>query len=131
MQIKSLTLTILPVQIGICRFDADTPVPEWVYESSFFSVTRTPDELSIVCAEDFIPEDYFCDKGWKVLRVEGPLDLTATGILSSMALPLAHAGVSIFALSTYDTDYLLVRQRDLQGAIETLTEEGHEVNTSD
>ena len=124
---KKLTLIVLPEGLGICRLDPDGPVPEWAYTSSFFSVTRTSDELSLVCAEALIPEDKFCDKGWRCLKVQGPLDLSETGILSSLTLPLARSGISIFSLSTYDTDYLLVREGDLLKAVETLVSDGHRV----
>lgn len=127
MKIKRLNLTVLPDRYGICRFDPDISVPDWAYKSSFFSVTRTPDELSVVCAEALIPGDKSSDKGWRCLKVQGPLDLAETGILSSLALPLARAGVSIFALSTYDTDYLLVKESSLINTIEALDSEGYRV----
>ena len=125
MQNKSLTLTVLPDRFGICRLGAAASVPEWAYQSSFFSVTRTPHELSVVCAEDCIPEDLLFDQGWKCLEVQGPLDLSATGILSSLSLTLTHAGISIFVVSTYDTDYLLVKEKNLATAIQALATAGH------
>jgi hypothetical protein len=128
MQDKKLTLIVMPGRLGICRLDPAGPVPEWAYTSPFFSVTRTPDELSVVCTEALIPEDEFCDKGWKSLKVQGPLDFSETGILASLALPLARSDISIFVLSTYDTDYLLVKESDLLKTIETLVAEGYNVN---
>jgi hypothetical protein len=125
MQTKPLTLTVLPDRFGICRLNAAAPVPEWAYQSAFFSVTRTPHELSVVCAEACIPEDYARDKGWMCFEVQGPLNLSETGVLSSLAFPLARAGVSIFVLSTYDTDYLLVKEENLAKAIQALAAEGH------
>jgi hypothetical protein len=127
MKIKKLGLTVLPDRYCICRFEPDISVPDWAYKSSFFSVTRTPDELSVVCAEALVPGDKSSNKGWKCLKVQGPLDLSETGILSSLALPLARAGVSIFAMSTYDTDYLLVKEDSLIKAIESLDSEGYMV----
>lgn len=127
MKIKRLNLTVLPDRYGICRLEPDISVPDWVYKSSFFSVTRTPDELSVVCTEALIPDDKSSNKGWRCLKVQGPLDLSETGILSSLALPLARAGVSIFAMSTYDTDYLLVKEGSLIKAIESLDSEGYRV----
>lgn len=127
MKIKKLGLTVLPDRYCICRFEPDISVPDWVYKSSFFSVTRTPDELSVVCAEALVPGDKSSNKGWKCLKVQGPLDLSETGILSSLALPLARAGVSIFAMSTYDTDYLLVKEDSLIKAIESLDSKGYMV----
>ena len=127
MKIKKLNLTVLPDRYGICRLEPDISVPDWVYKSSFFSVTRTPDELSVVCAEKLIPSDKSSNKGWRCLQVQGPLDLTETGILSSLALPLARTSVSIFAMSTYDTDYLLVKEVSLIKAIKSLDSEGYRV----
>ncbi len=128
---KSLTLTVLPDRLGICRLDAQASVPEWAFQSAFFSVTRTLHELSVVCAEVCIPEDVSCDQGWKCLEVQGPLDLSETGILSSLSLTLTHAGISIFVVSTYDTDYLLVKAENLAKASEALAAAGHKVNYSD
>jgi hypothetical protein len=127
MQTKPLTLAVLPDRFGICRLDAVAQVPAWAYQSTFFSVTRTPYELSVVCAEECIPEDLLCDNGWKCLEVQGPLDLSATGILASLSLALTHAGISIFVVSTYDTDYLLVKEENLAKAIQALAAEGHMV----
>ena len=127
MKAKSLNLNVLPDRYGICRFEPDTSIPGWAKESSFFSVTRTADELSVVCAEALIPEDKANDKGWRCLKVQGPLDISETGILSSLALPLARAGISIFAISTYDTDYLLVKDISLIKAIELLNSEGYRI----
>jgi hypothetical protein len=104
--------------------DKDAPIPGWAH-SSFFSVTRTRDELSIVCSEENVPEGVLCDRGWHCLQVKGPLDFEMTGILASLAVPLAEADVSIFAISTYDTDYLLVRELDR--SITALSNAGHNV----
>ncbi|MGB9592214.1 MAG: ACT domain-containing protein, partial [Candidatus Kryptoniota bacterium] len=93
----------------------------------FFSITHTPDEISIVASQNLIPEGALCEKGWRCLKVDGPLDFSLTGVLSSLANPLAQAGISIFALSTYETDYILVRQSDLEKALQTLRQEGFEV----
>ncbi len=91
--------------------------------ADFCSITRTADEVSIVCPLGRVPDDVRRESGWRCLKVEGPLDFALTGILASLAVPLAQAGISIFAISTYDTDYLLVK--DLDGAVATLTGEGH------
>ena len=102
------------------------PIPEWAH-SGFFSMTRTPDELSIVCNEEIVPDGVACEKGWHCLQVKGPLDFALTGILASLAAPLAEAGISIFAISTYDTDYFLVKELDR--AIAVLFKAGHNVRS--
>ena len=90
-------------------------------------MTRTEDELSVVCPEEYVPEDVSREPGWRALRLEGPLDLSMVGILSSVAAPLAEAGASIFAVSTFDTDYVLVKGSQLDLAVDTLRENGHRV----
>ena len=120
-------LIVLPERFGICRLDPDDSVPNRALTSSFFSVTRTPEELSVVCNEDLIPEGALCEKGWRCLKVQGPIEFSTTGILSSLARPLARSNVSIFALSTYDTDYVLVQDKDLSKTVEILTAEGFRI----
>jgi hypothetical protein len=93
----------------------------------FFSVTRTEEETSILCPEQYAPQDVRSEPGWRMLKVAGPLDFSLTGVLASLAVPLAEAGVSIFALSTFDTDYLLVRESQLETALCALTARGHEI----
>jgi uncharacterized protein len=124
---NQLTLSILPETLAICRFGLDEPVPDWAFWGEFFSLTRTRDELSIVCNQADIPEDMKCERDWRCLKVEGTLDFALTGILASLASPLADAKISIFALSTFDTDYLLVKESHLQRAIEVLSGAGHQV----
>ncbi len=115
-----LTLAILPDTFAVCRFAADAPIPSWVTNGNFVSLTRTRDELSIVCAQRDVPDDIRCERDWRALKVEGPLDFALTGILASIAAPLADAGISIFAISTFDTDYVLVKQ-DKVGASNSST----------
>ena len=102
-------------------------MPDRVERGEFWSVTKTREELSIVCAEADIPEAVRSDKGWRCLKVHGPLDFSLTGVLVSLARPLAEAGVSVFVISTYDTDYLLVKEERLDSALAVLAESGHEV----
>jgi hypothetical protein len=91
------------------------------------AIVRSADELSIVCEESKVPMDVKTERGWRVLKVLGPLDFSLVGILSDLANALAKAGVSIFAISTYDTDYVLVKQDQLDVALFALREAGHEV----
>ena len=119
-----LTLTLLPETLAVARLPAAAALPGWVdWSDPFVTVSRTRDELSIVGPEARLPEDAQAERGWRGFKVEGPLDFALTGILARLAAPLAEAGISIFAISTYDTDYLLVRAADLDAAIAVLQRE--------
>jgi hypothetical protein len=121
-----MRLTILPGRFAVCRLGPQEPVPAGIADAGFVSVTRTADELSIVCVEALAPEGGRTEKGWKCLAVQGPIPFTATGILSSLLAPLAQAAVGIFAISTYDTDYVLLKEAQLGEAVAALKEAGHE-----
>jgi hypothetical protein len=120
-------LLLGPETLSICRLERKAPVPQWALAGEFFSITRTGEELSIVCPQEQVPSGIQKQDGWKALRVEGRLDFSLTGVLSSLTEPLARGGISIFAISTYDTDYLLVKDEQLKEAIRVLREEGFEV----
>ena len=115
-------LRVLEGRWAICRLPADAKIPE-----RFFSLTRTADELSVVCAEDAAPEGVRCESGWRMLQVAGPLEFSLTGVLAGIASPLAEAAVSIFAISTFDTDYVLVKDEQLARAMGALRRAGHRV----
>ena len=123
----ALTLSVLPDSFAICRLDADAPIPPWASARDVFSITRTHDELSIVCQQRVAPADVRCERDWRALRVDGTLDFALTGILASLASPLADAGISIFAISTFDTDYLLVKATTLPRAVQVLSAAGHRI----
>jgi len=120
-------LTVLPDVLAIVRLPPDAAIPEWAWGGSLAAVTRTTEELSLVCAQESVPLGVQLSSGWRTLRVEGPLDLTLTGVLAELATTLAQAGIAIFAVSTYDTDYLLLRASSLQRAVQVLVAAGHEV----
>ncbi len=123
-----LPLELLPDTLAICRLDARAPVPGWAEQSSgFLTVSRTAEELSITAIQRAVPVDLPCERDYRALRVRGPLPLNLVGILAAIADPLAEAGLSIFAISTYDTDYVLVKARDLEVALETLERAGHQI----
>src|SRR5512136_3488395 len=122
-----LALSILPDAFAICRLDPAEDVPEWAMIGEFVSITHTSDELSIVCAVEHVPPDVKADREWRALRVEGPLDLAMTGVLAALASPLAEAQINLFAVSTFDTDYLLVKGYNLARACEVLRRAGHTV----
>src|SRR5262249_37760002 len=112
---------------AICRLDAAAEVPPWARTGPFVSISRTQDELSIVCLEASVVSGVTCEPGWRVLKCEGPLDYGLPGIMASLAEPLADAGVPIFPIATYDTDYLLIKELHLETAIRALTGYGHVV----
>jgi uncharacterized protein len=121
----NLNLSVLPGEFAICRLEPRAAIPGWASAAGFFiAITRTEDELSIVCSETKVPGDVKSDRGWRCLKVEGPLDLSLTGILASLLRPLAEARINIFAISTYDTDYVLVKEEKLAQAKEALLQSG-------
>ena len=123
---RSLVLELLAESFAICRLGAHDPVPAWaLLPGAFASICRSPDELSIVCPDLAVPPTVAAERGYRALRVRGPLPFQITGVLAGIARPLADAEIPIFAISTYDTDYVLVRSRDLAQAVEVLREAGH------
>jgi hypothetical protein len=112
---------------AICQPEPGSEVEEWSDGTGIFSVMRTDDEVTIVCSVDLVPEGVKCSKGWKCIRVVGQFDFSEVGILSQLALPLAGANVPIFVMSTYATDYVLVRKQDLHRATEALRVAGHDM----
>lgn len=123
-----LDLALLPGTFAVCRLDPAAPVPGWAGgPGELASVTRTGAELSIVCPDARVPPAIRAERGWRCLRVAGPLDFSLVGVLAALAGALAGAGVSLFALSTFDTDHLLVREADLDRALRALEEAGHGV----
>lgn len=127
---RRFELTLLPERFTISQLAADAPIPEWATQGSFFSVTRARDELSVVCEHSRVPAGVRSQPGWSVLKVHGPFDLAETGVLSSLALPLAEARVSLFTISTFDTDYLLIASETLSAAIGALERAGHKIHRS-
>lgn len=119
-----LPLVILPDRLAVCRLPADAPFPDWARPGDILALVRTGDELSVVCTERFVPPDVRAERGWRALQVQGPLEFAMVGVLASIANPLARAGVSIFVLSTFDTDYILVKEAALERAVEALSQEG-------
>jgi hypothetical protein len=145
-----LTLSILPGGFAVCRLAASAPVPDWANAApptplGFVSITRTADELSIVCPDEAVPsvarpdpsyvseetlsaDELRCEPGWKCLKVAGPLDFGLTGIMAGLTGALAAVGVTVFTISTYDTDYLMVRHESLERALRALRLEGYQVH---
>ena len=127
---RQFALTVLRGSFAIVRLAADSHLPPWASDGDFFSATRTSDELSIVCAAGRVPDGIASERGWRVLKVNGVFALSEVGVLAALSASLAAAEVSLFVISTFDTDYLLVNERQLTGAIAALQSAGHRVEQS-
>jgi uncharacterized protein len=121
-------LYVLDELYAIVRCDPDGGLPAWATGGHFWSVTRTDAELSVVCRQDDVPSDASAERGWCALEVAGPLDFSLTGVVASLVTPLAEAEIPLFLLSTFETDYLLVRERDLARSVEALSGAGHSID---
>jgi hypothetical protein len=124
-----LPLELLPDTLAICRLPADAAVPAWASSPApFLTLSRTADELSITTLQRLVPDEARCERDYQALRVRGTLPPNLVGILLSIAEPLANAGLSIFAISTYDTDYVLLKIRDVPAGLKALRNAGHRVS---
>jgi hypothetical protein len=121
-------LYVLDELYAVVRCDPDDDLPSWLRGGHFWSATRSDSELSIVCLQDDVPSDASAERGWCALEVAGPLDFSLTGVVAALVTPLAEAEVPIFVLSTFETDYILVRERDLPRSVAALTAAGHTID---
>lgn len=122
-----LTMQVQPETLAVCRLDAAAPLPDWAMGGSFSALTRTADELSVICPQSSVPPGVTCEPNWRALKVEGQLDFAMVGVLAGISGALADARISLFAISTFDTDYILVKETDLPGAVSALRSAGYEV----
>jgi len=120
-------LDLLLDRFAVCRLDPGSEIPRPGFEGDFFSVTQTNEEISVVCREDEGLDGALVEPGWRCLKVRGPLDFSEIGVIAGIAAPLANAGISLFCVSTFDTDYILVKQHDIQRATQVLESSGHQV----
>ena len=127
MDQQHVKLWVVGGTYAVCKLDHSAELPVWAMRSDLLSITRTMDELSVVCDQTEIPNGVTCERDWRCLKVAGPLNFELTGVLASLASPLAEAGVSIFAISTYETDYVLVKEDKLALALEILRQAGHQI----
>jgi hypothetical protein len=131
MDMHRLTLVVVEGAFALCRLEAKAPLPSWATAGPLYSITRTKEELSIVCRQDQVPQGVPGESDWRCLRVEGVMPLSVVGVLASLTLPLAEEGISIFALSTFDTDYLLIKQDVWDRATNALRRHGHVVQAGE
>ena len=127
MKLKKLSLKILPHRMAVCRFEPTAPLPDWIGKTGFYSITRTESELTVVCPETCLAPGTSGETGWRCFKVQGLLDFAEIGIIFSLAQPLAENGVAVFVISTFDTDYFMVKEKDLARAIDALTAKGHQI----
>jgi hypothetical protein len=122
---RKLRFSRVSGSFAICRLAPNAPVPDWALRGTFFSVTSSADELSIVCPEAQVPAEIQHENDWACLKLEGPFPFSETGILTSFVQPLSDRAIPIFAVSTFDTDYVLVKQAWVEKAVEALKDAGH------
>jgi hypothetical protein len=121
-----MKLAVLPLSLAVCRLASNMEIPAWALQSrSLLSITYTDDELSIVCPASIVPQGVRAETNWRAIRVQGPLDFLLSGILASLATPLAAANIPLFAISTFDTDYILVKEQHIKHAKYVLEQNGH------
>jgi uncharacterized protein len=129
--VLTYSLTLFPGRYSVSLLSPSAPIPPWATGGDFCAIIRTSDELSIICAQDSVPLDMpeyvSVARDWVLLRVEGPFAFDVTGVVAALSGPLAQAGVVLLTVATYQTDYLLVKAEQLEGAIAALTQEGHQV----
>jgi hypothetical protein len=124
----NLQISVLSERLAVCSLPPNATIPRWIFDLPFWSMMRTNEETSLVLPEDAVPAGWKSEAGWRSLKVEGPLDFSLTGILSSIAAPLTEAEISIFALSTFNTDYILVKADQLDRAVQALAGAGFEIS---
>ena len=124
---KSFVISVLKDDFKVCRLNAFDGVPDWALKSPLSSVTRTAEELSIVCPDQIAPKEVQSEQEWKCLKIHGPLGFEEVGIISGLTKVLADANISVFVLSTFETDYILVKRMNIEQAAKVLADKGHDV----
>jgi hypothetical protein len=129
--IKKLSLSPIPERFAVCQLDRQAKIPDWAFEGEFSFISRTPDELSIICPERSVPPEIQYMDGWQGLKIEGPFDFNEIGVLAAITAPLALAHISLLTFSTYDTDYIFLQETQFEGALVTLEAVGHKIGSID
>lgn len=127
--VRNLNLSLLSHLYAVCQFHPDNNIPYWALIGDFVSLTRTHEELSIVCQQDNVPEDIEAERGWRCLQVQGAFDFSVAGIHVSLAIPLSEANISVLAIATYATDYILIKEEHVEQALLVLQKAGHCINS--
>src|SRR5438067_5715468 len=124
---KNLNLLLLPDTYAVCEFHPDQHIPYWSLLGNFVSLTRSNEELSIVCQQDNVPDDVVAERGWRCVQVQGVFGFSEAGVHVSLAVPLAEADISVLAIATYATDYLLIKEENTDRALQVLRKAGHTI----
>lgn len=124
----SYQFKILKELYSVCRLDFDAEIPPWDVKSGFYSITRTDDELSILCPQENVPPNVKCEGGWKILKIDSILDFSMVGVISQISTLLAQNSISIFVISTFDTDYICVKEENLDETIKLLEKAGNTID---
>ena len=124
---RTLNLLLLPHTYAVCQFHPDKHIPYWALLGDFVSLTRTNEELSIVCQQNYVPGDIEAERGWRCLQVQGVFGFSEAGVHVSLAIPLAEADISVLAIATYATDYLLIKEEKVERALQVLQQAGHTI----
>ncbi|MEG0857198.1 MAG: ACT domain-containing protein [Terrisporobacter sp.] len=127
MNKDQLTLKLLDRVYAVCRLDKGQPVEQWALEGDFSSITKTEDEISLVCLDNKVPSHIKHEGNLRTLKIEGPLDFSLVGILSKISTLMSNKNIPIFAMSTYDTDYILIKNDEINKAIEILEQNNYNV----
>jgi hypothetical protein len=129
--LKELVLSTLDGFFAICKLNPQTKIPNWALKGEFYSITRTSEELSILCPQKIIPDEITSVGRWRGLKIEGPFQFTEIGILNSITAPLASVKISLLSISTFDTDYVFIQDDQFEDALLILAANGHEVPSTD
>ena len=121
-----MKLSLVPQRLAVARLAPDAPIPSWP-SGAFVSITRTPDELSIVCDDTAVPGEVQAERGWRAFQLLGPVPFEVTGVAAGLTVPLAANAISLFLVSTYDTDWLLVKEAVVERAAAVLREAGYDL----
>ena len=125
---KKLNLKLSPHLYAVCQFHPDKNIPYWALLGDFVSLTRTHEELSIVCQQENVPDDIEAERGWRCVQVQGAFDFSVAGVHVSLAVPLAEADISTLAIATFATDYLLIKEENVEQALQVLKWAGHSID---
>jgi len=125
----NLTFILLSDKYSIYRFRRGAILPDWVYSSEFYSITQTTDELSVIATQsEIILDNAVINNDWRILKIAGPLDFSLIGIIADVSGIFKEKRISICAISTFDTDYIMIKEKDLIQGLEALREKGHEIS---
>ena len=123
-----LTFIVLSKTYSIYRFKKDSILPDWIYSSDFYSITQTKDELSVIAVQtNLILDDTLISKDWRIFQIVGPLDFSLIGIIADISKIFKDKQISIFTISTYETDYILIKQKDLNLGADALRKKEHKI----